>query len=42
MVNIQTRVMINNKFLVSVTGSAAPEAKLAYAKVVDVAKLAKM
>ena len=35
-------IVINNKFLVSVTGSAAPEAKLAYAQAVDVAKLAKM
>ena len=35
-------IVINNKFLVSVTGSAAPEAKLAYAKAVDVAKIAKM
>jgi hypothetical protein len=44
---IQTRdgdvhIVINNKFLVSVTGSAAPEAKLAYAQAVDVAKLAAM
>jgi hypothetical protein len=35
-------IVINNKFLVSVTGSAPPEAKLAYAQAVDVAKLAKM
>jgi hypothetical protein len=35
-------IVINNKFLVSVTGSAAPEAKLAYAQAVDLAKLAKM
>ncbi len=35
-------IVINNKFLVSVTGSAAPDAKLAYAKAVDVAKIAKM
>jgi len=35
-------IVINNKLLVSVTGSAAPEAKLSYAKAVDVAKLAKM
>jgi hypothetical protein len=35
-------IVINNKFLVSVTGSALPEARLAYAKAVDVAKLAKM
>ena len=35
-------MVINNKFLVSVTGSGAPEAKLAYAQAVDVAKLAKM
>jgi hypothetical protein len=35
-------IVVNNKFLVSVTGSAAPEAKLAYAQAVDVAKLAQM
>jgi len=35
-------MVINNKFLVSVTGSAAPEAKLSYAQAVDVAKLTKM
>jgi hypothetical protein len=35
-------IVINNNFLVSVTGSAAPEAKLAYAQAIDVAKLAKM
>src|SRR5690349_6518897 len=35
-------MVINNKFLVSVTGSGAPDAKLGYAKAVDVAKLAKM
>jgi hypothetical protein len=35
-------IVINNKFLVSATGSAAPDAKLAYAKAVDVAKIAKM
>ncbi|HML12288.1 MAG TPA: hypothetical protein VK456_03220 [Xanthobacteraceae bacterium] len=35
-------IVINNKLLVSVTGSAAPEAKLAYAEAIDVGKLAKM
>ena len=35
-------IVINNKFLVSVTGSGSPEAKLTYAKAVDVAKIAKM
>jgi hypothetical protein len=35
-------IVINNKFLVSVTGSGPPEAKLAYAQAIDVAKLAKM
>ena len=35
-------IVINNKFLVSVTGSAAPDAKLAYAQTVNVAKLATM
>src|SRR5215472_5713223 len=35
-------MVVNNKFLVSITGSGSPEAKLGYAKAVDVAKLAKM
>jgi hypothetical protein len=35
-------IVIANKFLVSVTGSGPPEAKLAYAQAVDLAKLAKM
>jgi hypothetical protein len=44
---IQTRegdvhIVIANKFLVSVTGSGPPDAKLAYAQAVDLAKLAKM
>jgi hypothetical protein len=35
-------IVINNKILVSVTGSGPADAKLAYAQAVDVAKLAKM
>src|ERR1043166_4936564 len=35
-------IVINNKFLVSVTGSGAAEVKLAYARAVDGGKLAKM
>jgi hypothetical protein len=35
-------IVINNKFLVSVTGSGSPEAKLAYAQAVDLAKIGKM
>jgi len=35
-------LVVNNKFLVNVTGSADAASKLAYAKAVDVAKLSKM
>ncbi len=35
-------MVISNKYLVSVTGSAPAEAKLAYAQAVDIAKLSKM
>jgi hypothetical protein len=35
-------MVVNNKFLVTVNGSAPAAAKLAYAQVVDVTKLAKM
>jgi hypothetical protein len=35
-------IVVNNKILVSVTGSGPADAKLAYAQAVDVAKLAKM
>lgn len=35
-------VLVNNKFLINVTGSADAAAKLAYANAVDVAKLSKM
>ena len=36
------QMMVANKFLVVVQGSAPADAKLAYAQAVDVAKLAKM
>ena len=36
------QMIVANKFLVAVTGSAPADAKLAYAQAVDVAKLAKM
>ena len=44
---IQTRegdvhVVVNNKYLVTVSGSAAADAKLAYANAVDFAKLSKL
>jgi hypothetical protein len=35
-------LLVNSKFLINVTGSAAAAAKLAYANAVDVAKLSKM
>jgi hypothetical protein len=35
-------MVVANKFLVTVEGSAEADAKLAYAKAVDIAKLSKM
>ena len=35
-------MVVNNKFLVTVQGSADAAAKLAYAQAVDIAKLSKM
>ena len=36
------QVVVNNKFLVMVTGSGQPADKLAYAQAIDFAKLSKM
>jgi hypothetical protein len=36
------QMIVANKFLVAVTGSAPADAKLAYAQAVDVARLSKM